>query len=290
MNAVRTAFFLGLLTGLMMLIGGLIGGQGGVMFAFIFAAVMNLGAWWFSDSIALRMAGAREVTREQAPELYNLVESLAKNANLPMPRVYIIQTDVPNAFATGRSPKKAAVAATTGIMRVLSREELAGVMAHELAHVKNRDTLTSSIAATIAGAISMIANWLQWSLFFGGFGGRRDDSGAGNILAILATVILAPIAAAMIQMAISRTREYSADALGAEILGDARPLANALLKIDRYVKGHQPMQINPATSHMYIINPLKGGMSGLFSTHPPTEERVKRLLAIAEKQGHTVMM
>lgn len=285
MNAVRTALLLGLMTGLLMAIGGLLGGSTGIVFAFLFAAVMNFGSYWFSDSIALRMSGAQEVTREQAPDFVDLVARLAENANLPMPRTYIIATDVPNAFATGRSPKRAAVAATTGIMRVLSREELAGVMAHELAHVKNRDTLTSAIAATMAGAIAMIANWLQWALIFGGIGGR-DRDGGGNIIAALATIILAPIAAAMIQMAISRQREYAADAEGAAILGDARPLAGALLKIESYVKGHQAMKINPATSHMYIINPLKGGMAGLFSTHPPTEERVKRLRDIADKQGH----
>lgn len=283
----RTTLLLATLTGLLMAAGFLLGGQGGAFLALIFAGVMNFGSYWFSDKIVLRMSGAHEVDRNQAPRLYAMVEDLAQNANLPMPKVYVIQTDVPNAFATGRNPKNAAVAATTGIMRVLSEDELRGVMAHELAHVKNRDTLISAVAATIAGAISFLANMAQWALIFGGF--NRDNNGGGNILGALVLIIVAPIAAAIVQMAISRSREFAADREGAAISGDARQLANALIKIENYVKGHQQMQVNPGSAHMYIINPLKGGVAGLFSTHPKTEDRVERLQKIAEKQGHVML-
>lgn len=284
----RTTLLLGALTGLLLAAGWLMGGSGGVIFAFVFAIIMNFGSYWFSDKIVLRMSGAHEVDRNQAPRLYAMVEELASNAKLPMPKVYVIQTDVPNAFATGRNPKHAAVAATTGIMRVLSEEELRGVMAHELAHVKNRDTLISAVAATIAGAISLLANMAQWALIFGGFN-RGNDEGGGNIIGALVMIIVAPIAAAIVQMAISRSREFAADREGAEISGDARQLANALLKIENYVKGHRQMEVNAGTAHMYIINPLKGGISGLFSTHPATEDRVERLRKIAEKQGHVML-
>jgi heat shock protein HtpX len=285
----RTTLLLGTLTGLLLAAGWLIGGTGGAIFALFFAAIMNFGSYWFSDKIVLRMSGAHEVDRNQAPRLYAMVEDLADNAKLPMPKVYVIQTDVPNAFATGRSPRKAAVAATTGIMRVLSEEELRGVMAHELAHVKNRDTLISAVAATIAGAISLLANMAQWALIFGGFSRDGDGGGAGNIVGALVLIIVAPIAAVIVQMAISRSREFAADREGAEISGDARGLANALIKIENYVKGHQQMDVNAGTAHMYIINPLKGGISGLFSTHPDTEKRVERLKQIAEKQGHVML-
>lgn len=286
-NTIRTTLLLGLLTGLLMAFGYLLGGQFGVFFAFFFAVIMNFGSYWFSDKIALRMSGAREVSPQEEPELHAMIDKLVSNANLPKPRVYIIETDIPNAFATGRNPKNAAVAATTGIMRVLTRDELAGVMAHELAHVKNRDTLISAMAATIAGAITFLASMARWSLIFGGFGGRDNNNGAGDLVGALILAILAPIAAVMVQMAISRTREFSADRGGAEIMGDARPLADALMKIENYVqRRRQPADVSPATAHMYIINPLKGGMAGLFSTHPSTQERIERLHKIAEQQGH----
>ena len=288
-NTIRTTLLLGLLTGLLIAFGGLLGGSGGAFFALIFAIFMNFGSYWFSDKIALRMSGAREVSAQEEPEFHAMIDQLVSNANMPKPRVYIIDTDIPNAFATGRDPKHAAVAATTGIMRVLTRDELAGVMAHELAHVKHRDTLISAMAATVAGAITFMASMARWGLMFSGFGGRDNRSG-GDIISALILALLAPVAAALVQMAISRTREYSADRGGAEILGDARPLASALMKIENYVQGRrQPSQVNPATAHMYIINPLKGGMAGLFSTHPPTAERIERLHKIAEEQGHVML-
>jgi heat shock protein HtpX len=238
---------------------------------------MNMGAWWFSDKIALKMNGAQEVTESEAPELYEIVRTLSTRANLPMPRVYIIDTQMPNAFATGRDYKHSAVAATTGIMQMLTKDELAGVMAHELAHIKNRDTLISSIAATIAGAITMIAEFAQWALIFSMFSGDDEEGGGfGEMVGSLLMIILAPIAAVIIQMAISRSREYSADAEGARILGDPLPLASALERLD-YASQRIQSDVNPATSHLYIVNPLHGGLAGLFSTHPPTEERITRL-------------
>lgn len=279
-NTTKTTLLLAGLTGLLVLAGSALGGQGGMIIAFLLAIVMNMGAWWFSDKLALRMSGAREVSPAEAPELHAMIEALAHRANLPKPSVHIIDSDVPNAFATGRSPSKGAVAATTGIMRMLTRDELAGVMAHELAHIRNRDTLVASIAATIAGAITMLANMAQWALIFGGLGGSSDEEeggGLGDLVGGLLMIVLAPIAALIIQMAISRAREFGADAAGAQILGDSLPLASALEKLELAANRMPPAEMNPATSHLYIVNPLRGGLAGLFSTHPNTEERIKRL-------------
>lgn len=270
------------LTVLFVLVGRAVGGDSGMIIAFLFALVMNFGAYWFSDRIAMAMSGAREVSPEEAPELHRIVEEVAVYARLPKPRVYIIDTPQPNAFATGRSPRHAAIAVTTGIMNLLDRRELRAVLAHELGHVKNRDVLVSTIAATFAGAVTMLANMAQWALIFGGFG-RDDDEGEGigGLVVGLLMIILAPIAAMVIQMAISRAREYGADATGAEVIGDPLALASALAKIDRGVQ-LVPRDVNPATAHLYIMNPLHGGMwASLFSTHPPTAERIRRLERMA---------
>lgn len=280
-NTLKTVALLGALTGLLILIGGVIGGRGGMMIAFILATGMNIGSWWFSDSIALRMSGAREVDEAEVPSLHRMVEELSANAGIPKPRVAIMDSQMPNAFATGRSPEKGVVAVTTGILSILNRDELAGVIAHELAHIKNRDTLISSIAATIAGAISTIANIAQWSLFFGFGGGDNDDNPLG-IVGVLLAVFVAPIAAVIIQMAISRSREFEADAEGARIAGNPNFLANALMKLEGWSHDPRAQQVahhdmREATAHQYIINPLRGGLSSLFRTHPPTEERVQRL-------------
>lgn len=286
-NNSRTVLLLGGLTGLFLLIGGSLGGQTGLFIAFIFAALMNLGAWWFSDTIALKFSGAQEASPQQAPELHQMVERLAQRAGLPKPRVYLIQSPMPNAFATGRSPEKGAVAVTSGIMTILNRQELEGVIAHELAHIKHRDTLISSVAATIAGAISMLADMAMWSMIFGGFNNDEEGEGAGGIVGGFLTIFLAPIAALLIQMAISRSREYVADAGGAQIAGSPNGLANALQKLEDYSKGMmQPQHVNPATAHMYIVNPLHGGgMLSLFSTHPPTQERIARLRAMTVERS-----
>ena len=279
-NTIKTAGLLATLTALFVLIGQFVGGAGGASIFFVIALVMNFGAWWFSDKLALRMAGAREVTPEEARDLHMMVEQLSQSANLPKPRVYIIENDSPNAFATGRDPKHAAVAVTTGIQSLLTRDELAGVMAHELAHIRNRDTLISTVVGTFAGAITWIANMLQWSAIFGGFG--RDDEEGGNPIAMIAMAILAPIAAMIIQFAISRSREFQADATGARILGDPLPLASALEKLQSGVARRPMMHANPATQHLYIVNPFAGqGVSKLFSTHPPTEERIEKLQQMA---------
>lgn len=283
-GTIKTTLLLGLLTGLFLAAGYLLGGQTGMIIAFILAIVMNMGSWWFSDSLALRMSGAREVSPSQAPDLYRLVEELAQRANLPTPRVAIIQSPMPNAFATGRSPEKGVVAVTTGIMDTLNRDELAGVIAHELAHIKNRDTLISSVAATIGGAITVLAEIAQWSLIFGGLSGDDEEGGIGGLLGSLLLIILAPIAAIIIQMAISRSREYVADADGARILGNPLPLASALQRLERGVDRAHP-HVNPSTAHQYIVNPLRGGIAGLFSTHPSTKERVARLQAMAQKEA-----
>jgi len=274
MNYVKTTFLLALLTVLLVVAGGALGGRGGAMIAFMFAIVMNFGTYWFSDKIVLSMYRAKEVTEAQAPELHGIVRNLATRAGIPMPKVYIIPTKNPNAFATGRNPKHAAVAVTEGIMRTLNRDELSGVIGHELAHVKNRDILISTIAATIAGAISMLAHMAQWAMIFGGGRAGDDDS---NPFAALAMIILAPIAALLIQMAVSRSREYAADEAGAKIHGQPRDLANALRKLHAGSK-RIPLRANNATAHMFIVNPLSGkGLTSLFSTHPPMEERIKRL-------------
>jgi len=276
-NALKTTILLAALTGLFIVVGGALGGNSGMVIAFIFAIVMNLGAYWFSGDIALRVAGAQEVTPEQAPELHQLVEELATYARLPKPRVAIIDSPSPNAFATGRDANHAVVAVTSGILGILSRDELAGVLAHELGHVRNHDILISSIAATIAGAITLLANMAQWALIFGGFGRSDDDDGGMNPFAALLTIILAPLAAMIIQLAISRSREYGADDTGARIHGNPESLARALEKLEM-ATSMRPMQVNPAMAHMYIVNPLKGvNFAGLFSTHPPIEERIRRL-------------
>jgi heat shock protein HtpX len=270
-NGVKTALLLGALSGILLVIGDLVGGSQGLMMAFVFAVIMNIGSYWFSDKIVLRMYRAQQVGPDH--RLYQLVARLAQRASLPMPKVYIIPDPSPNAFATGRNPSHAAVAATEGIMRVLSEPELEGVMAHELAHVKNRDILTSSVAATIAAAIMMGA---RMAMFFGG--GRDDREGGANPIVLLAMLILAPFAALIIQMWISRTREFAADAAGAQIAGTPYGLATALKKIEAVAKG-VPMDANPATEHMFIIKPFSGGgMMSLFSSHPPTEARVRALL------------
>jgi heat shock protein HtpX len=278
------------LTVLLVLIGGGVGGSGGMVLAFVLALAMNGGAYWFSDKLALKMSGAREVTAEEAPQLHRLVGDLAQRAELPMPRVYLIDSETPNAFATGRNPAHGAVAVTSGIMRMLDRDELAGVIAHELGHIKNRDTLISAIAATVAGAVTMIANMAQWAIIFGGFGGGDEEEGEGGLGGLvggLFMIILAPIAATLVQLAISRTREYGADAAGARIAGDPIALASALRKLETG-SAQLPMAVNPTTAHMYIINPLSGGaIAGLFSTHPPTQERIARLEQMALGQRTT---
>jgi heat shock protein HtpX len=282
-NGLKTAALLALLTGLLVLIGGAIGGQGGMFIAFLFAVIMNMGSYWFSDKIALKMAGAHEVSEDEAPELYALVRELTQYARLPMPKVAIMEELAPNAFATGRDPNHAVVAVTTGIMRILDRRELAGVLAHELGHVKNRDILISSIAATIGGAITMLAQMAQWAMIFGGFRGNDDDEGGGigDLVGGLVMIIVAPIAAMLIQMAISRAREYGADEAGAVIHGDPLALAAALEKLDSASR-HVPLHVSPAASHMFIVKPMTGwSMENLFSTHPPIPERVARLRRMA---------
>ena len=276
-NGLKTAMLLGLLSGLLLVIGEFFGGANGLLIAFIFAALMNMGSYWFSDKIVLRMYKATEVGAGH--RLYGLVERLARQAGLPMPKVYIIPDASPNAFATGRNPQHAAVAATEGILQILSDTELEGVIAHELAHVKHRDILISSVAATIAAAIMMAARTAQFAAMFGGYGGRGDDRDRGsNPIALLAMIILAPLAAGLIQMAISRSREFSADAGGAQIAGNPYGLADALRKIDAVAK-RVPLDANPATAHMFIVKPFSGaGLMSLFSSHPPTEDRIRALL------------
>ena len=277
MNIARTGLLLAAMTALFLVVGYLLGGRGGAMIALAIALGMNLFAWWGSDRMVLRMHNARPVTRASAPDLYALVAELAQRAGLPMPALYLIETDQPNAFATGRDPHHAAVAVTRGLMQSLSRDELAGVIAHELAHIKNRDTLTMTIAATIAGAIGFLG---QFALFFGG---SRDGERPNPIAAIL-IMILAPLAATLVQMAISRTREYSADRIGAEICGEPLWLARALQKIEQLARGviNEPAERNPASAPLFIVNPLHmGGIDNLFRTHPPTADRVRRLRELA---------
>lgn len=277
MNTIKTALLLGTLTGILMLIGGAFGGQQGVVIAFIFAMVMNLGSYWFSDKIVLRMYKAQAVSEHEAPELYATVKNLALKASMPMPRVYIIPGDTPNAFATGRNEQHAVVAVTEGILRILGKDELEGVIAHELTHIRNRDILIGSIAATLAGAIVMLAHMAQWAAMFGGVGRDDDEGGGSNIVGLILMAVLAPIAATLIQMAISRSREYLADAGGAKISGKPYALAGALEKLSR-ASQTMPMEANPSTAHMFIVNPLTGrSLMNLFSTHPPIEERIARL-------------
>ena len=277
MNTIRTTLLLGALTGLLMLIGGYFGGKNGVVIAFLFAMVMNFGSYWFSDKIVLRMYKAQEISESQAPELYGIVKNLALRGNLPMPRVYVIPENTPNAFATGRDENHAVVAVTEGITRILNRDELEGVIGHELTHIKNKDMLIGSIAATLAGAIVMLANMAQWAAIFGGVSRADDEGGGGGLIGLILMAILAPIAATVIQMAISRSREFLADAGGAKISGKPYGLAGALEKLQRASQAI-PMDANPSTAHMFIVNPLTGGsLMSLFSTHPPLEERIARL-------------
>jgi heat shock protein HtpX len=277
MNIFKTGILMIALTALFMLIGSFFG-EGGLMIAFVLAVVMNFGSYWFSDKIVLSMYKAQEVSPQS--ELYRIVQEQAQRSGLPMPRVYTIPTDAPNAFATGRNPQNAAIAVTDGVVRLLSRDELAGVIGHEMAHVKHRDILISTIVATMAGAIMMIANMAQWAAIFGGFREDDDEDGGGGIIGMLFLIIVAPIAAMIIQFAISRSREYAADRGGAEICGNPLSLANALRKLERGVEA-RPMQVNAATSHLFIANPLRGGLAGLFSTHPPMDERIRLLEAQA---------
>jgi heat shock protein HtpX len=278
-NTMKTTLFLALLTGLFVAVGGLLGGRGGMLMAFVLAMVMNFASYWFSDKIVLAMYGAQPLPEEDAPALQRIVRNLATRAQIPMPRLYLIPSESPNAFATGRSPQHAAVAVTEGILRLMDERELEGVLAHELSHVLNRDVLISTVAATIAGAISMLANMAQWGLMFGG--GSRDEEGRGtNPIALLLTIILAPLAALLIQMAVSRSREYEADASGARLTRNPMGLASALGKLGQATRA-LPMDANPATAHLFIVNPLTGrSLANLFSTHPPIEERIARLRAM----------
>ena len=280
MNTMKSVFLMALLTVLVVLVGNWVGGQNGMIIAFVFAVAMNFGSYWFSDKIVLRMYRAQEVSRDQLPWLFDMIQDLTGRAGLPMPKVYVIPQEQPNAFATGRSPEHAAVAVTEGIMHTLTKEELRGVLSHELAHVQHRDILIGTIAATMAGAISMLANMAQWAMIFGG-GSRSNDRDGGSPIAGLVMIIVAPIAALLIQMAISRSREFAADEGGAKISGDPLALANALKKLEMRTETI-PMDASPATAHMFIVNPLSGGgLTSLFSTHPPIEERIARLEGMA---------
>jgi len=277
-NLLKTAVLMAAITALFMAIGSLLGGRQGMMLALVIALGMNFFSYWFSDALVLKMYNAKQVDESSAPQFYRMIQELARNAQLPMPKVYLIEEDAPNAFATGRNPEHAAVAATTGILRVLTERELRGVMAHELAHVRHRDILISTISATMAGAISMLANFAMF------FGGRDSEGRSTNPVVGILVMILAPIAASLIQMAISRAREFEADRGGAEISGDPRALASALQKIHRVAQGIplEAAERHPETAQMMIMNPLSGGgLRGMFSTHPSTEERVERLLAMA---------
>ena len=275
-NMLKTTVLLALLTGLILWIGEYLGGSQGLMVAFVFAVVMNFGSYWFSDKLVLAMYGARPVDMNEAPDLYRIVQNLATRAHMPMPKLYVIPSEAANAFATGRNPEHAAVAVTEGIMRLMSWEELEGVLAHEISHVRNRDILISSIAATLAGAIMMLANMMRWAAIFGGVSRNEREEG-GGILGLLAMTILAPLAATLIQLAISRSREYQADASGAELLHNGEPLARALEKLES-AAARVPLQASPQTAHLFIVNPLTGrSFANLFSTHPPLEERIRRL-------------
>lgn len=276
-NNLKTVVLLATMSGVLVGLGSMVG-RGGAMFGLAFALVMNVGAYWFSDKLALKMSKAKPVSEAEAPELYSSVRRLTQGASLPMPSLYIIPSDQPNAFATGRNPQHAAVAVTRGLMQTLSRDELEGVLAHELAHVRNRDILIASVAATIAAAISFIATMARWGAIFSG--GGRDNEGPGGLVSLLVASIVAPISAVIIQMAVSRSREFRADAIGAQIAGHPQGLASALRKLEAGAK-QRPMNVNQSAAPMYIVNPLRGplarGASKLFSTHPPTEERIARL-------------
>ena len=281
-HMIRSTMLLGLLTGLFLFIGYALAGQSGMVIALIIAGIMNFLSYWFSDRIVLAMYRAREISYEEAPWLHQMVEELARKANIPKPGIYLVPMEQPNAFATGRGPGHAAVAVTRGIMEILDEEELKGVLAHELGHIINRDVLISTIAATIAGAISMIVHWLQWALIFG-FGRDEEDSGPGALIGSILLIIITPIIATLIQLAISRSREYLADETGAKLCGCPLALARALEKIHNYVMQVPPSQVNEGTAHLFIDNPLKGGLMELLSTHPPMEKRVARLVEMARK-------
>jgi heat shock protein HtpX len=275
-SRLRTTLLLGLLTGLIIWIGNLFGGSNGMVVAFVLAAVMNMGSYWFSDKIVLAMYRAKALDEREAPELYRIVRELAAEAGLPMPRIYLIPQETPNAFATGRNPEHAVVAVTDGLWRLLTTDEIRGVLAHELGHVRNRDILVSSIAATLAGVVMMLASMARWGAIFGGVRGSDEDDG-GGVLGFLITAIVAPIAAMLIQMAISRSREYLADETGARISHNPESLARALEKL-AIASNRLPMDASPQTAHLFIVNPLTGkSLAGLFSTHPPIEERIRRL-------------
>lgn len=280
MNILKTGLLLSVLTVLLVFIGQLIGGAHGAMAALLFALVINLGAYWFSDKIVLAMYQAKPLSEAEAPQVYRAIREIATRDRIPMPRLYGIPMRTPNAFATGRSPKHAAVVVTSGLLELMGEEELKGVLAHELSHVKNRDTLVMSVAAAVAGAISMLASWARWGLMWGGGrgDGRRNSNAAVQLVALLIIAILAPIAAMLIQLAISRTREYGADETGARLTGNPHGLASALEKLDAAVRANPLPHVNPATAHLFIVNPLRAdAIAKLFSTHPPIEERVRRL-------------
>ena len=279
-NTLKTGLLLAALTAIFLLIGNAVGGENGMVMAFGLAVLMNFGAYWFSDKIVLRMYGAQEVAEAEAPQLHGVVRRLSLAAGLPMPKVYIIPTDSPNAFATGRNPQHAAVAVTEGILRLLSPDELEGVLAHEIAHVRNRDILVGTVAATLAGAVMMLARFAQFAAIFGGGGRDRNEEG-GGVLGMLFLAIVAPLGAMLVQMAVSRSREYLADETGAKFCGKPMSLARALEKISGYTR-EIPMNATPATAHMFIVSPLTGGgLLSLFSTHPPVEKRVERLRAMS---------
>jgi heat shock protein HtpX len=289
MNTLRTTILLAVLTALLIWIGDMLGGRQGAIIALLLAGGMNFFSYWFSDKIVIKMYGGQEVSANDDPELYGLVQDLAQRAGLPMPKVYVLPQHTPNAFATGRNPEHAAVAVTDGIRRILNKRELAGVLGHELTHVKNRDILVSTIAATLAGAIGYLAQMAQWAMIFGG-NRDRDEEGGSNIFGLIVMMIVAPIAAMLIQMAVSRSREYGADEGGAKVTGDPLALASALKKLHMGAQ-NIPLEANSATAnataHMFIVNPLTGaGLASLFSTHPPMEERIARLEAMAGKMGY----
>ncbi len=287
-NNLKTTLLLATLTGLLVLAGRALGGQGGMLIALGVAALMNLGSWWFSDKLILSMYRAQPVGPADAPQLYRMVQELAARAQMPMPKVYVIPEAQPNAFATGRDPEHGAVAVTEGILRMVPPDELRGVLAHELAHLRNRDTLISAVAAVIGGAISMLANWAQWALLMGA--GRRDDEGEGAGIGGLVSILVAPIAATLIQLAISRSREYQADLWAAQLIGDGRPLARALQRLEQGA-AYIPAHADPATAHLFIVSPFAGGgIFSLFRTHPRTEDRVERLLKVTAElhQGRMV--